>query len=156
MPKTTNPGHLLKQISSAIFSAFLSDLGRVTQSGLTEEECDANKQWLDAIADTVAVIPEPDDPTGKRILDRVRDIKKVYDHWNFPEHSPTARAEARRKLQDKVSNLSAAYGKRTVLLEKKLDRLVYRKFYSATSELVGKVPNKLAEMGRTLARFPHL
>jgi hypothetical protein len=156
MPKTTNPGLLLKQISSAVFSAFLSDLGRVTQTGLTEKECDANKDWLDAIADTVAVIPELDDAVGKRILDRVREIKKVYDHWNFPQHSPTVRAEARRKLQDKVSSLAATYGKRTVLLELNLDKLVYRKFHAATSELVDKLPDKLPEVRRTLARFPHL
>lgn len=155
MPKTTNPGQLTKLLSSAMLSAFLSDLGRVTLTGLTESECDANKNWLDAIADAVTGIPEPEGP-GKRILDRCWEIRKVYDQWNFPEHSPQVRAELRRKLQDKVNKLATAYGKRTELLEENLDIVVYRNFYDATAELTRKLPDKLVWMTKSLGKFPHL
>jgi hypothetical protein len=155
MPKTKNPGQLTKLFSSAMFTAFLSDLGRVTLTGLTESECDANKAWLDAVADAVTGIPESEGP-GKRILDRCWDIKKVYDQWNFPEHSPGIRAELRKKLQDKVNKLSSAYAKRTKLLEENLDVLVYRNFYDATAELTRRLPDKLVGMTRNLAKFPHL
>ena len=154
MPKTRNPGLLTKLLSSAIFSAFLSDLGKLTATGLTDPECQKNKDWLDGIADAVASIPEPE--TGKRILDRCWEIKKVYDHWNYPEHRPEVRAELRRKLQDKVSKLSSTFARRTALLEENLDILVYRKFYDATEELVKQLPDKLTEMRKTLSRFPHM
>jgi hypothetical protein len=154
VPKTTNPGLLTKLLSSAMFSAFLSDLGKLTATGLTKPECDRNKDWLDGIADAVAAIPEPE--TGKRILDRCWEIKEVYDHWNYPEHQPAVRAELRKKLQDKVSKLSTTFAKRTELLEKNLDMLVYRKYYDVTEELVEALPDKLTEMRKTLSRFPHM
>lgn len=154
MPKTKNPGHLTKLLSSAIFSAFLSDLGKLTATGLTLPECQKNKDWLDGIADAVAGIPEPE--TGKRILDRCWEIKEVYDDWNFPEHRPEVRADLRKKLQDKVSKLSSTFAKRTALIEGNLDLIVYRKFYDATEELVKQMPDKLTEMRRSLYRFPHM
>jgi hypothetical protein len=155
MPKTTNPGHLTKLLSSAIFSAFLSDLGELTASGLKDEECNANKEWLDAIGDAVATIPTPV-RGGKTILQRTREIKTLYDHWNFPEHNPEIRAETRRKLQDRVSKLAGTYGKQTAQLEKDLDTIVYQRFYASTQQLVSKLPSKLRHMRTTLARYPHL
>lgn len=154
MPKTRNPGHLTKLLSSAVFSAFLSDLRKLTATGLTDPECQNNKDWLDGIADAVATIPEAE--TGKRILDRCWEIKEVYDHWNYPEHRPEVRAELRKKLQDKVSKLSSTFAKRTALVEENLDLLVYRNFYDVTEELVKRMPEKLTEMRKTLSRFPHM
>ena len=153
MPKTTNPGHLTKLLSSAIFSAFLSDLGELTQTGLREAECNFNKEWLDAIGDAVATIPDPA-TGGKRILDRIREIKTVYDHWNFPEHSPEVRAETRRKLQDKVLKLASTYAKQTSQLEEDLDGIAYQRFYASTAQLLEKLPSKLKNMRLTLAKYP--
>jgi hypothetical protein len=155
MPKTRNPGLLTKLLSSAIFSAFLSDLGKLTNTGLTDKECQNNKDWLDGLADAAAGIPEPE-TGGKRILDRCWEIKEVYDHWNHPEHRPEIRAELRKKLQDKVSKLSYSFARRTSFFEENFDLLVYRKFYDATEELVNKMPDKLAEVRRSLYRFPHM
>jgi hypothetical protein len=155
MPKTTNPGHLTKLLSSAIFSAFLSDLGELTASGLKDDECDANKEWLDAIGDAVAAIPAPV-RGGTTILKRIREIKTVYDHWNFPQHKPEVRAETRRKLQDKVTKLADTYRRQTAQLEKDVDTIVYQQFHASTLQLVSKLPTKLRHMRTTLARYPHL
>jgi hypothetical protein len=157
MPKTTNPGHITKLLSSAIFSAFLSDLQRLTDSGLKKPECDANKEWLNDITNAAAALPESN-PPAKTILDRCNEIYDVYDKWNYPERSPAARDDLRRKLQYKVQNLATAYGQRIERFEADLDLEVYRNFYDATERLLNNklVSDKLAFTRRALARFPHL
>jgi hypothetical protein len=155
MPKTQKPAHLTKLLSSALFSGFLSDLGELTKTGLTEDECNANKAWIKSIADAVTGMPEPLSP-GKTILDRCNDIYKVYDIWNYPEKDPVHREMLRDKLRNSVRDLSLAYGKRIKFLEPLLDKVVYRGIYSATQVMLDKMPNKMRYVRRALSDFPVL
>ncbi len=153
MSRTSNPGLLTKNFSGNVFGAFATDLVQHIESGLSDEQCEANKIWLQEVAAAAAALPDGN-IFGKKIYERCDAVFNEYDRWNSPKGTPDIRKKYHQRIKDKVNKLSTAYRRRTALLEKEADIKVYLAFYDATEKLVLALPNALEAVSKVLIKYP--
>ena len=158
MSRTTNPGLLSKNFAGQVFGAFAQDLVKYIEGGLTKEQCDANKLWLDEFSAAAAGFPDGK-LIGRKIFQRCDAVTREYVQWNDgPENSAPEGVVRRKKyharIKKKVNLLSGTYRKRAALLEREADINVYNSFYTATENLVNAVPGMLARVAGTLGKYP--
>ncbi|MEW9678712.1 hypothetical protein [Pseudomonas sp. TE50-2] len=152
MPRTKNPAHLTKNFSTQVLSAFVIDLGKCIDTGLTDEQCSANKDWLRDLSGYYAAIG--DDIFGRKIFERCDDIAKEYHEWNSPNGTPKIRAAQHTRIKNKVNKLAGSYRRRIGIIEQSADMKLYLAIYSATERLILAFPGLLKSVAETSLRFP--
>lgn len=151
MPRTDNPGHLAKLFSSAVFSAFLSDLDRWEADGLRPELHAAVSRWLAELTDVAASIPDGN-LIGRKVHERCDDLARAYREWH-ESGDEGRRSRKRRKLRKRINALATAYRVRAKLLEDEVDLRVLRAMYEATARLLLIVPGSSSALGRVVRSF---
>jgi hypothetical protein len=153
MARTTNPGHLTKNMSMEAFGAFAAYLVKYIKTGLPEEECQANKIWLREMAAVATTLPDAN-MWGKTIAQRCDAVADEYDNWNKPGSTPESRDKYHQRLKKKINKLAATFRVRTALLEKQVGIGIYSAVYKATENLILAFPSILLAVAEAIAKYP--
>lgn len=152
MARTRHPAHLAKNFSTQLFSAFVIDLGRFTEKGITDEQCSANVDWLREMSALYVVLG--DDFFGKRIFQRCDEVAREYDEWNSPEGTPKTRRVQYERIKRKVNKLAGSYRRRIEMIRQNADIDVYIAIYAAAERLILAFPGLLRTVAEVILKFP--
>jgi hypothetical protein len=153
MARTTNPGHLIKNMSMEVFGAFVVDLVKYVEPGLHEDKCKANKIWLRQMAAAATILPDAN-IWGTKIFQRCDAIVEKYDDWNDDEGTPQTRDKNLQGIKRRINKLAGTYRRRIAILEKEADIGVYYSLYQATEKLILAFPSILFAVAEALAKYP--
>ncbi|WP_439372677.1 hypothetical protein [Bradyrhizobium sp. DASA03120] len=154
--RRNTPAWAMDRFRSDALPRFLDDLAPVSETGISEAECQRVRATLNQFTDHASWLPDGG-VFRRAIWQHLQDFHDLYSKWNDVQGTDDAsralRFEIIREIRGCRNRLAKAVRVNSHLLNKELDLKLVDAYYKSLGDLVRAAPRLFLKLSEAVARY---